>query len=150
MRTFLTYVLAALAVTVVPVATELFWLTENQTGDPSLVAGALSELIVSAVLAFVGALFVVGALWRVVGYVSDVLRLELHGWRNLPRGVFAHLLLSGLLFLPELVFGAEAVGELAARIDGLNMLLTLLVAGSVWGAVFWIRAPKPTTAGIAA
>ncbi len=150
MRTFLTYVLAALAVTVVPVAAKLVSLADIPFGDPRILAGAVSEMIVSVVLGFVWSLVVIGALWSAVGYASNALRLELRGWRNLLRGIAAHLLQIGFVFLFALVLGAEAVGGMAAGFDWVATLATALVAGSIWGTVFWIRAPKPITAGIAA
>ena len=151
MRTLLTYVLAALAVTIVPVAFDMFWLADEASGDPRVIAGAVSELIVSAGLAFLGALIFVGALWRVVGYASNAFRLDLRGWMNLPRGIAAHLILVLLFLLPELVLGAAAADRLAPGFDGLTALVTALVAGSIWGTVFWMRAPRePQEAGIAA
>lgn len=68
---------------------------------------------------------------------------------------FATVMLVNLTFmLPTM----EAYGVGAQTDVGNNLLGQLIVkvglawaiAGAAWGTVFWIRAPKPTTAGIAA
>ncbi|WP_203294417.1 hypothetical protein [Maricaulis parjimensis] len=166
MRTLLTYVLAALSAAAFPAVWGAFEAAVylQFEGDGSVLSGAAVyaaiQLIVWAV-----ALLVLGVpLWIGVQKIFAVFGRSTAG----AAGVLSAVSAFGVLFLAMWLalfqtdwFAFQRAGEqsvvwdLAAMLGLLTMpgILVILggaVIGAAWGTVFWIRAPKPTTAGIAA
>ena len=166
MRTLLTYVLAALAAALVPALwSSLGGMIDGWSlGDPTLAAGAISESIVRLVL-WTGFLLLSAApLWMAVRRwlpafpEGGLARYLLHG------GVMGWLIIAAIgaaLFLTDW-FAMERTEAPPLRVEiaavlgfwsmpGIFFIAGGAIIGALWGAVFWIRAPRePKQAGIPA
>ena len=155
MRTLLTYVLAALAAAIVLSTPKFFGLlTDAGQGDPRLAAGGFGAAIVGFGIDLLVAFNFFGLIWALATTVLSKLGREVrNAW---------HLLLGfAVFFLPPAVF-FSITRALATQSDYgpefipvsdsgfLIAIASTFVAGLAWGTVFWLRAPKPQTAGIAA
>lgn|GEM_PF-2313658 len=157
MRTLLTYVLAALSLAlvfgIVDMADRMWGLAEVsglQSADPRAMAYSLTNWLIG----FVANLLVGGTLVGLIWFgVSRLVPLDFASFRaHVVRGV-AVVAVIALVFMAVLVAisGWAAIGQSVETVSGIILGLTGLVgAGAAWGTVFWIRAPKPITAGIAA
>ena len=151
MRTLLTYVLAALA------AGACVTLALGGVHYADLVAG-IADGRYRAIAAF-NPLIEFG--FRAAGYFLSLgiptLLMARFKPEVLSRKSFTAWLIIGLM-MAAMGFGAVYLGMgivsgVAAAMEPLksySVWLELVLAGLAWGAVFWIRAPKPTAAGIAA
>jgi hypothetical protein len=150
-RTLLTYVLAALAAILAAGIVEfadaaLVYLSMLGEGSPHLQGPAIASLLVAVPLALVANILLVGPIWFGVTYIARKQGVELKWWKYVVAGAAIYLIVV-MLF-------AQAVNLISSQslaLDGLGYKAALLsIAGAAWGTIFWIRAPKPITAGIAA
>lgn len=151
MRTFLTYVLAALAaaLAVTVIVSGLYnW---------DMISGVLEGRY--RALAVLNPLLEVG--FRAMGYFAAVglatfVAVRFFGGAQL-FGSAIRAPLVGILIVATVAIVTFAVassfmevGSFADYLRSISLWGELVLAGAAWGTVFWIRAPKPTTAGIAA
>ena len=166
MRTFLTYVLAALAAAfVLAAAANLPGIASVAlAGEPRLAGGMVSEALVSFMLWAVLLGAVGSAAWLLGGFVVRSFGVPGDGiWVTVRGSLIFWILFAGLgwmLFGTDL-FVFERGGELLPihglltalgvfYLPGLFFVVGGAVIGAIWGTVFWLRAPKAQTAGIAA
>jgi hypothetical protein len=153
-RTLLTYVLAAFAAASVFVVAPIAASLVRGVADPSLALGTtLLALIVFTVIA----LIVCGPFWALTGLVIPSAWLNERPVMNVLRGLVSFPLLSVVVILIwGMLYGSQDAAGAAtiALYFGVGVApfaaVAFTIIGLVWGAVFWIRAPKPTAAGIAA
>lgn len=165
MRSFLTYVLAALAAAVSFGAVQASFngavghlATGLATGDPRLMAGAISEFLVLSLVALV--------LFSVLGCVIALVFPKLFSrtlttvqlpWIAVLGGGVSGILGSGF-WVAILGGNLNSMGVGAETATGQDLLLTFIVlvtpawvlSGAVWGLVLRVSAPKPENTGIAA
>ena len=152
MRTFLTYVLAALVAALVLSGPE--FMSALTSGDPRLVAGGLAAAMVGFLIDLLVAFHVFGLVWLIASSLFKRFGHEVRKMGNLFLG-------AAVYALPPMVFFVLSRLTTVETGSGPNFipfsdpgflvaLATTVLAGAAWGTVFWIRAPKPTTAGIAA
>lgn len=142
MRTLCPYLLAALAASLV----ELGVLVASP--------GALLEKLTAWMVSVAGLFVLMSAAWILAGWFAAALRLTLTGRAAILRGVVA----AGLFALTGFMLAAAGLVSLRGDIawpgldaGGLGIALVYTVlAGALWGAVFWLRAPQSQTAGYAA
>lgn len=158
MRTFLTYVLAVLAATVVFSAGELIRFVQSSdfaaaldAGDPQMISGGLASLFVTVLLDFLIGLAVVGLIWRALSTtLGRAVSVSIFSY--ISRGIGAHVLLAAISVAFLVAFGGvRGIDDLGVGVTELaGYLVIVLIAGVAWGTVFWMRAPKPENTGIAA
>jgi predicted permease len=120
-------------------------LLEQSSGQPGefstpYLLAAAAEMAVS----FIIILAILGAIWALASFGLRRISMERGAVSNVLTGV-----ISGGFFLMVISLIAIALNPDGPNWSAIRYLMFLL-AGAAWGAVFWIRAPKPTTAGIAA
>ena len=165
MRTLLTYVLAALAAALIgtlaqsllPGALGGAAAPGIASADAGSVADATARLAFLAFSAFV-ILALLGSLswfvaFRLAGSLAQ--KLGLSGYAGLGSLVLFVTVVGwmSLFVAPMLVDFGIAPGTETGNSVLVQMLVSGLpwaIAGAIWGTVFWLRAPKPQTAGIAA
>ena len=156
MRTFLTYVLAALAAVVVGslsfalvLAKELSYAAETGDGVIMSIGNAIGVGF-GLLVAIPFVMLFLGVVWLVAKRLADWAGFVVDGQRNSWLGAVIGLALTVSMLGSMLLQGP------AEFVDGFGFagIVGLLAFGFfpafAWGTVFWIRAPKPTTAGIAA
>ena len=140
MRTFLTYVLAALAAL----------LTASVFGA---VRGELSGIGATQVAREAILIGLMSAAWGSLNIVFPDGGSQNPPARWVAKGVLAYSLVTLVIVLSmvqfaEIIFSSEPTfGQIA---EATPTLLEVTGFGAAWGTVFWLRAPKPQTAGIAA
>ncbi|WP_417483719.1 hypothetical protein [Maricaulis salignorans] len=144
MRTLLTYVLAALAASSAALAV-LFLADPHRFGS---VAGAAIGLIFYSVLALV----VASPVWKILDLGRARFSRISGGMWRIPQGILVFLVPSaGFSMILSAINNLKSPAHEANFLDFLGpQIMALLVAGAAWGTVFWLRAPKPQTAGATA
>ena len=160
MRTFLTYVLAALAAATASLlvrwlthAVAVTWYASNvdMSGDVMTVSEAAWVFTQMMPMLAFGYGLIFSALW--VG--ADALLQSVNVW---PIGPALVLKGAALSLIASVVLSIGIEGAEGGLSDSLGDLLYRRVwtwmqdvaFGTAWGTVFWMRAPKPETTGIAA
>ena len=144
MRTFLTYVLAALAATVV---SSVAFIAEAPA------AGSFGRQVVGILVLAVSNFVFLGAAWKITNLILSSPAESLSFARAIYGGALSSMAIGfvafvALLELSGFLFSGEpTLEQLTASAPS---LWASVLKGAAWGTVFWIRAPKPTTAGIAA
>ena len=157
MRTFLTYVLAALSLAlvfgVVDLADRIWGLAEVsglQPVDPRVMAYSMTNWLIGFVANLLVGGSLAGLIWFGVSRLSSpsVSSLRAH----VIQGVAVVALITlVILAVMAVISGLAVVGQSIDSVVEIILGVTgLILAGAAWGTVSWIRAPKPTTAGIAA
>lgn len=147
MRTLLTYVLAALAATFAICCVRL--IVDAIAGG---IAGSIADFATAWIGYFGSILTLVAVVFSLAWFVSEVVVSNLSfgetKWSMIGRAVVVALILTvGVTIGRAGGFGAG----LSEYLTGFHWFgAPQLIGAAVWGTVFWIRAPKPSTAGIAA
>ena len=151
MRTFLTYVLAAVCagalVTLIVSGRHHFDLFSGILDGRYRAVAGLNPLIEWSVRA-IGYLIGLGLPALIVSRFARVNR----AWGSLVSALAVGVLLASVAFVIVWVgylMIAPLIG-IASEPVTMEVWLELAIAGLAWGTVFWLRAPKPQTAGIAA
>jgi hypothetical protein len=150
-RTLLTYVLAALAAIVFAGLIDFAdaftrYLAQAGQGDPAIVAPTISRLLMTVPIALVANIVLVGPAWMATRFLFQRQGIEIRDWGLVATGAVIYLI---LITAVEQVVTLVVSQSLAT--NGLVLRTAEhFVAGAAWGTVFWLRAPKPQTAGIAA
>jgi hypothetical protein len=164
-RTFLTYVLAALAAATMNMLMRGFRggpfaniIDGVNGGDPALIAGGISELVVLFVMVFVIASTLGSLIWIGVVDCLGSIGVQVGRFGSFALGV----IMFGALALPmSHVLVWDAVTEIGVGFQTATwqsvfgpMFVKIFpewtVAGAAWGIVHWTRSRKPQTAGAAA
>lgn len=163
-KTFLTYVLAALTATSFEVIAQEFALivfAPNASlpglfadGNSTMVSGALLEIATGAAIRFIMIFLLVGLAWRLVGSVAANLGGRSLLTRYVFRGGIASFITVALALAILVGFGGvrSIYGlDLDSPAQAIVAILIPVLSGVVWGMVFWMRGPKlPLIAQVAA
>ena len=165
LRTLLSYPVASFAVAIF--VTVLYGLlpfggadaSSFASGDPQVMAGAVSETLLVAFGVFVLSWFSFGLIWILVRVLAKLVGINFSGIRLLQQGALVgavNAALYSLILVFERVFHLALVTsteDLATPIEPLAELTGLVVtilAGVVWGAAFWLLEPRNSNVGHAA
>jgi len=156
LRTLLTYVLAALAATIVSTVLRVvvggFDVSGFMNGDPSMAAGALSALIVETGLALIFFTVVGTVVWicgswlfRAIGWRNGLINILSQSVLTWVVVVIALLAINSWPLFVEAQFNGHAPDDYNWTVWLRPLPYSLgisVVIGLAWGSVFWLRQSK--------